>query len=287
MSDDKQLVSAPESTDRAKIEPLGYFASHDAIANKDYAYAVFKETNTSNDKWYLKIKATCTAGTSYDPEHSSVRQNISNAAKDGKDYVVFGFNLVPKGDDPRLVENRMYFNSDLNPERVSMHLITRKEDGSPTDEQVIKFDWPGEIKEKEQVIFPPKSTDRVKITELAYINSYDVIVNKDYGYVAYKEEKTDTGKWMLRISAKCTAGASIDPEHASFKANLDKAASQGQKYWVFGFNLVPKGDDPRLVENRLYFDDSVNPTHIEIHVITRKADGSPTDEQVAKIDWPA
>jgi len=35
MSDDKQLVSAPESTDRAKIEPLGYFKSHDAIAKKE------------------------------------------------------------------------------------------------------------------------------------------------------------------------------------------------------------------------------------------------------------
>ena len=287
MSDQKQLVSAPESTDRAKIEPLGYFASHDAIAKKDYAYAVWKETNTSNDKWYLKIKATCTAGTSLDPEHSSVRQNIANAAKAGKDYVVFGFNMVPKGDDHRLVENRMYFDENLNPTRVSMHLITRKEDGSPTDEQVIKFDWPGEIKEKEQVIFPPKSTDSVKITQLAYINSYDVITNKDYAYVAYKEEKTDTGKWTLRISAKSTAGGAIDPDHALFKKNLEDAASKGENYMVFGFNLVPKGDDPRLVENRLYFDESKNPTHIEMHVVTRKADGSPTEKQMAKIDWPA
>jgi hypothetical protein len=287
MSEEKQLVSAPESTDRAKIEPLGYFESRDAIVNKDYAYAVYKETNTSNNKWYLKIKATCTAGTSYDPEHPSVRKNISEAAKAGKDYIVFGFNLVPKGDDPRLVENRLYFNEDLNPVRVSMHLITRNGDGSPTEEQTIKFDWPGEILEKPKLLTPPKSNDRMKVTELAYLNSYDVITDKDYAYLAYKEEKTDSGKWVLRISAKCTAGGYIDPEHPSFKSNLNKAADSGEKYMIFGFNMQPKGDDPRLVENRLYFNDSRSPTHIEIHVVTRKADGSPADKQMAKFDWPA
>ena len=287
MTDEKQLVNAPESTDRAKIEPLGYFQSNDAIANKDYAYAVYKETNTSNDKWYLKIKATCTAGTSLDPDHPSIRKNISDAAKAGKDYVVFGFNMVPKGDDPRLVENRMYFDENLNPARVTMHLITRNADGSPTDEQTIEFDWPGEVKEKPKLLTPPKSTDRLKVTELAYLNSYDVITDKDYAYLAYKEEKTDTGKWVLRISAKSTAGGYIDPEHPSFISNLDKAAASGQNYMVFGFNLQPSGNDPRLVESRVYFDNSKKPTHVEIHLVTRKADGSPTEKQVAKIDWPA
>jgi len=55
---------------------------------------------------------------------------------------------------------------------------------------------------------------------------------------------------------------------------------------VFGFNLKPSINDPRLVENRVYFDQSKKPTHIEIHLVTRKADGSPTDKQVAEIDWP-
>jgi hypothetical protein len=287
MSEENPLVSAPASTDRAQIEPLGYFESHDAMVNKDYAYAVYKETNPANEKWYLKIKATCTAGTSLDPDHPSVRKNISEAAKAGKDYIVFGFNLVPKGDDPRLVENRMYFDENLNPTKVSMHLITRNADGSPTPEQTINFDWPGEIKEQPQLLTPPKSTDRIKYTELAYMNSYDVITDKDYAYLAYKEERTDTGNWMLRITAKSTAGGSIDPNHALFKKNLDEAAAKGLNYMKFGFNLEPKGEDPRLVENRLYFDDSKNPTHIEMHVITRKADGSPTEKKVAKFDWPA
>jgi hypothetical protein len=55
---------------------------------------------------------------------------------------------------------------------------------------------------------------------------------------------------------------------------------------VFGFNLQPSENDPRLVENRLFFDDSQNPTHVEMHLVTRKADGTPTEKQVARIEWP-
>jgi hypothetical protein len=136
------------------------------------------------------------------------------------------------------------------------------------------------------VVFPSKSTSSLEVTQLAYLNSYDVIVDKDYAYVAYTEKKTDSGKWVFKISAKCTAGASIDPDHPSLKQNIEKAAADGMDYMVFGFNLQPKDDDPRLVENRLYFDDSKNPTRIEIHLVTRKADGSASEKQVAKIDWP-
>ena len=167
-----------------------------------------------------------------------------------------------------------------------MRLITRNADGSPTEEQQAAFPWPAEKKPLPQLIFPPKSTDRKKVTQLAYLHAYDVIVDKDYAYVAYKEEDVSTGKWIFKISAKSTAGASIDPNHAVFKTNIESAVKKGQSHMVFGFNLQPKDDDPRLVENRVCFDESQNPTHIEIRVVARKADGSPTREQLAKIDWP-
>ena len=70
------------------------------------------------------------------------------------------------------------------------------------------------------------------------------------------------------------------------RGTAGQAAADGKDYMVFGFNLQPRGDDPRLVENRLYFDDSKNPTHIEIQVVTRNADGSAREKQVEKIDWP-
>jgi hypothetical protein len=82
MSD--QLVSAPESTERARIEPLGHFQSTDDVVNKDYAYAVWRETNPETGKWTLNIKATVTANTKLDPDHPSVRTNMAKAAVTGQ-----------------------------------------------------------------------------------------------------------------------------------------------------------------------------------------------------------
>ena len=285
MSD--QLVSAPESTDRETIEPFGYIESHDDVVDKTYAYAVWKSTNPETGKWYLNIKATVTAHTKLDPDHPSVRTNMAKAAVNGQMYSVFGFNFQTKDDDKRVVENRLHFDENLKPLRVTMHLVTRNADESPKEEQTIEFPWPGEDKEEEQKITPPKSSDHTEVTQLAYLNSYDPFIDKDYAYVAYTEKKTATGAWVFKISAKSTAGAQLDPNHSSFQSMIDKAAAAGQDHMVFGFQLEPKDDDPRKVQKRLYFDGDKKPTHVEIEVITRKIDGSPTEPKIARIDWPA
>ena len=66
-----------------------------------------------------------------------------------------------------------------------------------------------------------------------------------------------------------------------------KAANEGKDYITTGFSLTPKDNDPRLVENRVYFDKSLNPTRVEIHIVTRNVDGSPTEKKVARFKWPA
>jgi hypothetical protein len=48
-----------------------------------------------------------------------------------------------------------------------------------------------------------------------------------------------------------TAGTVFDPENKSLANAIQKAHAHEEKYLVWGFNLVPKGDDPRLVENRI------------------------------------
>jgi len=68
---------------------------------------------------------------------------------------------------------------------------------------------------------------------------------------------------------------------------LRKAAAQGEEFLVWGFNFTPKEGDPRLVENRLFFDDAGNSTKVELHLITRKADNSAMEEQVAVVPWPS
>jgi len=247
---------------------------------------VWKETNPETGKWYLIIKATVTAHTKLDPDHPSLRTNMARAAVSGQMHSVFGFNFQTSDDDCRVVENRLHFDEDLNPQKVTMHLVTRNADGTPKEERTIEFPWPAEPGEEQQVITPPKSSDRLEVTQLAYLSSYDPFIDKDYAYVAYTEKRPDTGKWVFRIGAKSTAGAQLDPGHTAFASMIDKAAAEGRDHMVFGFHLEPRGDDPRKVQNRLYFDGDRKPTHVEIEVITRRIDGSATEPGIARFEWP-
>jgi hypothetical protein len=138
----------------------------------------------------------------------------------------------------------------------------------------------------DQVVRAPDSTPNLQVEQLAYIESYDAVVDKMYALVVYKETKT-SGKWVLRIKSAVTAGAAFDPDATALKNALRKAAGQGQKYLVWGFNLQPKEGDPRLVENRILIDGDGNPTALEVHLITRNADSSAKDEQLATVPWPA
>lgn len=137
-----QLICPPKAAGSKSNEQLAYIASYDAVINKTYAFVAYKETDTKKGCWKLKIRSKETASTSIDPEHPIVRRKIAEAAKTGRDYFVMGFGMEPRGDDPRLVENRIYFDELLQPSVVELHLVTRNPDGSPTEKQVVRFDWP-------------------------------------------------------------------------------------------------------------------------------------------------
>lgn len=137
-----------------------------------------------------------------------------------------------------------------------------------------------------QLIYPPKASGYEHNEQLAYIESYDGIINKTYAFVAYKETDSKKGRWKLKIRSKETASSSIDPGHSIVRRKIAEAAKEGKDYFVMGFGMTPKGDDPRLVENRIYFDESLQPSEVEIHLVTRKPDGGATDKQVVRFDWP-
>ncbi|MFW3146454.1 MAG: hypothetical protein ACMUIE_06550 [Thermoplasmatota archaeon] len=140
--------------------------------------------------------------------------------------------------------------------------------------------------EEVQAVYPPPSTGNRTYTQLAYLESHDDISGRDYAFVVFKEEKVDTGKWNIQISGKNTAGGSIDPEHPSLARDLEKAERDGRDHILFGFSLTPREGDPRVVENRLYFNRKREPTRIEVHLVTRNADGSAKEEKMARIQWP-
>lgn len=138
----------------------------------------------------------------------------------------------------------------------------------------------------DQAVTPPKSTDRLAVEQLGYIESFDAVVDKKYAYCAWKETTPD-GKWKLKIKGNITVATVLDPNNASLKKQIEKAAGHDEKSCVWGFEMKTKEGDNRKVQNRILLDEKGKPTGIEVELITRKADGSPRDPEVMQFPWPA
>jgi hypothetical protein len=141
--------------------------------------------------------------------------------------------------------------------------------------------------DSDQAVPLPKSSSHTEFEQLAYLESFDAVVDKLYALLVYKETKVGAGKWVIRIKSSVTAGTVFDPWSSALKSALRKAAAHEEKYLVWGFNLKPSEGDPRLVENRVLVDAEGKPTALEVHLVTRKADGSAMAEVVETVDWPA
>ncbi len=143
-----------------------------------------------------------------------------------------------------------------------------------------------DMDDSDQVVRAPKSSPHIEVEQLAYVESFDAVIDKDYALVAYKETKTATGKWVVRVKGSATAGAVFDPDSSALKSAFKKAAGHDETHIVWGFNLQPSENDPRLVETRVLLDGDGKPSSLELHLITRKADQSARDEKVATAPWP-
>ncbi len=143
------------------------------------------------------------------------------------------------------------------------------------------------MNDNDQVVKAPKSSPHIEVEQLAYLESFDAVIDKDYAFVVYKEKKVASGKWAIKIKGSATGGTVLDLDNVSLKKAFKKGAGHEAPYIVWGFNIQPKDNDPRLVENRVLIDQSGKPTALEVHLITRKADGSAKQKEVASIVWPA
>ena len=143
------------------------------------------------------------------------------------------------------------------------------------------------MSDSDQVVRAPQSSSHTEVEQLGYVDSFDAVVDRDYAYVIYRETKVATGKWVLRIKGSVTAGAVFDPDSGALKTAVKKAANHDEPYLVWGFNLRPSENDPRLVEKRILLGADGKPSALELHLITRRADHSARDEQVLTVPWPA
>lgn len=134
-----------------------------------------------------------------------------------------------------------------------------------------------------QLIEAPVSDSSWIRETLGYIEAYDVILNGDYAFVAYKETERATGKSMVKISSKGTAGASFDP--AAIRTRSREAGAKSQPYFTWGYSFEPSAGDPRQIEFRVHVADG-QPKEGEIFVRVRKADFSAAEPKSVRFAWP-
>ncbi len=287
----EQQLQPPKPSRNTAVTQLAYLDAFDEVDKDNYAILLFKEEDTRKGEWRLRIWTQgVTRRTSVDPAKPGFRRLMAEAATAGSDYFTVGYQLQPRADDGRLMESRIYFDeATMQPRYLELHLAVRNADGSPAPSQVVKVDWPADIGQApQQLVTAPEADRNHAIEELAYIHAYDVVSNKDYAYVAYKESSTKDGSWRIVIKpyAHVTAATIIEPDSNLLRNMIRDAANSGSDYLLHGFHLAASDNDPRRVENRIYFDRQLSPTHVELHVVTRNGDGSAKDEQVARFDWP-
>lgn len=56
------------------------------------------------------------------------------------------------------------------------------------------------MNDNDQVVNAPKSSSHTEVEQLAYIESFDAVVDKTYAFVVYKEKKVDSGKWVMGLA---------------------------------------------------------------------------------------
>ena len=56
----------------------------------------------------------------------------------------------------------------------------------------------------DQAVKPPKTTDRMEVEQLGYIESFDAVIDRKYAYCAWREITPD-GKWKAKIKGNFKA----------------------------------------------------------------------------------
>ncbi len=134
-----------------------------------------------------------------------------------------------------------------------------------------------------QLLTAPDSDASTEVTPLAYLGAYDAVLNDDYACVAYKELDRGSGDWRVRIRARHLTGVVFEPEAMRLAAR--SAGAQSKPFFTWGNCIDPTPADPRSVQYRVYVKDG-KPSHIEICMQLRQADGSPAVPTSATFAWP-
>jgi len=134
-----------------------------------------------------------------------------------------------------------------------------------------------------QLVEAPPGDSATTITQLAYLEGYDAVLNSDYAFVAYKEAGSG-GDWRVRIKSLHTAGAVFEPDMMKNQARA--AGAQGKPWFQWGYSFDPSEGDPRCIQFRVHVKDG-KPSEIEMFLQCRKFDGTADEPKSVKFPWPA
>eukprot|EP00466_Bigelowiella_natans_P017766 jgi/Bigna1/79356/fgenesh1_pg.61_\ len=281
------LIRAPKSSSSRQIGELGYLSAHDEIAKTHYAFVAYTEIDLKRQRWSFGVAAKGCASLKVDP-YRSLRSKISKAAVKGLPYCVVGHEMKSRPGDSRMLQNRIYYDPDtLRATKFALHVCMRNADGSAQSEKLLTLEWPNpQLPEDKTTIKLPKDSSRYKNKELLHLSQYDVIADRDYELLAFVQHDIDKGTWKLHVKSSVTVSSVIDPFSSQFLAQLEKAAQKGQAHALFGHSIKPGPGNPRLMENRVYFNKNLRPTHIEIRLATRKQNSEARETSVKSAPWP-
>ncbi len=289
----KQLVKPPNNTPASPVEykQLGYIASRDNIASKDYAFVIFTDTNKRTGKVNIRVAAKGARSFVIDPDAKRLRTSISKAAVENKvKYCLVGDQIRPSDQDVRMLESRVYFDrKSLQPTQFEVVVRTRDANGKAKKQESFKCDWPvsKQAGSAKQLVNPPTTSNpNLKINQNAYLCQYDVIADKDYALCAYTEWNLRASKWSIRVAAKGVPSSRLDISNRQFQKSMEEAYKEKKLYVCFGPQLTPTDADKRLLEQRVYFTKELKPTSVEIRLAVRKANGSQHKLETAKFPLP-
>jgi hypothetical protein len=134
-----------------------------------------------------------------------------------------------------------------------------------------------------QLIEAPAADLNRRYETLAYLEAYDAVLNNDYAFVAYQETDRASGRSIVKIGSRNTAGASLDP--VAIRQRCRMAAARNESFFTWGYAFAPTAGDPRQIEFRVHVENGV-PKEIEIFVCLRKADHSAAQPQSVRFSWP-
>lgn len=129
----------------------------------------------------------------------------------------------------------------------------------------------------------PESNESQTIEPLGTLEAYDAVLNDDYAFVMYKETDRDSGAWRVRIKGRHLTGVVFEP--AMIATNARATSAQGKPFFTWGNGIDPSAGDARSLQYRVHCADG-KPTHLEIAIRLRRADGTADQEKSLRVAWP-